>query len=231
MQSRVRHAGTDAQLLALLAASAPVAVGGLGAADLFLGDRKAWNSGEIPINALLSTIPVTAGGIGFGAYTLADPLLREQFLNWWNNPVFTKEREAELRKQGVDNEIFNKMRDMPGPDKPVATPDMLQTRKSFNIPLVGEVSLGTGAYQAHPGGTPGVSPKREAETKRIIEELYSTGKMPDVKIPEGVKLQTPNENVLNRRARNRMAVTALLAVLGGASAVNNMNSNERQSLS
>ena len=84
---RQRMAGRDAQLLALLAASMTGGVGALGTADLVLGDKKAWNSGEIPLNAMLSLIPALSGGVGYGAYTLADPILREQFLNFMSKDV------------------------------------------------------------------------------------------------------------------------------------------------
>lgn len=198
MANRIRHAGTDAQMLALLAASIPAATGGLGAADLFLGDKKAWNSGELPINALLTTLPMASGMLGYGAYTLVDPILREQFLNYMSSQGFG------------------------GANK---TPDMVAKTRSQRVPGFNEAAVyPTGEYQAQPG-TPGVSPRREAEAKRVLDELYSTGRMPhNATIPA-------NETILNRRSRNRMAVAALLSAIGGASAVNKMNSNERQSLS
>ena len=76
----MRMAGKDPVLnnlvLATLIANTGI-TGGAAIADLFDGTSL----GELGVNYLLNAIPRVTGGLGAGAYALADPVLREQIMN------------------------------------------------------------------------------------------------------------------------------------------------------
>ena len=197
---RQRMAGRDAQLLALLAASMTGGVGALGTADLVLGDKKAWNSGEIPLNAMISLIPALSGGVGYGAYTLADPILREQFLNFMSKDV------AHDAGQVMGRQTFRRADG---------------TTDGINFPL-GEYEIKDGVAVGS-----GVSPKREAEAKKVLADIYEAAQRQGGATVDPVNdYKMSNTAVLNRRHRNRMAATALATLLGGGFAVNQLNKND-----
>ena len=76
----MRMAGKDPVLNNLVLASMIAQggiTGGAAIADLFDGTSL----GELGVNYLLSAIPGLTGALGAGAYTLSDPVLREQLIN------------------------------------------------------------------------------------------------------------------------------------------------------
>ena len=211
---RQRMAGRDAQLLALLAASMTGGVGALGTADLVLGDKKAWNSGEIPLNAMLSLIPALSGGVGYGAYTLADPILREQFLNFMSKDV------AHDAGQVMGRQTFRRADGTTdGINFPLGVYEYdydAAPFKSQKVQMKDGVAVG-----------PGVSPKREAEAKKVLADIYeSAQKQGGATVDPVNDYKASNAAVLNRRHRNRMAATALATLLGGGFAVNQLNKND-----
>ena len=210
----MRRAGTDAQLLALLAASMSGGVAGLGTADLLLGDKKAWNSGEIPLNAMLTALPAAGSMLGYGAYTLTDPILREQFLNYMNKDV------AQDAGQVMGRVNYKKADGgMGGVNFPMgeyAYDYEAYPFKSQKVQMKDGVAVGTG-----------VSPKREAEAKRILADIYESAQKTGGATVDPINdYKMSNTEVLNRRHRNRMAVSALMAAISGAGAVHQMNKND-----
>ncbi len=135
----------DPQLLALLAASSLTGAGtsAVGVADWFMGDSKAWNSGEIPLNYLIAMMPAMGAAAGRGAYTLADPVLREQFLNQWaeltrKNPDGTipkKGTYSDAKPQGFGYEVRRPVDidSIPNPDNPGVSPNRVK-RAAAGLP-------------------------------------------------------------------------------------------------
>ena len=79
----LRKAGSDPALQALLgsAVALPVGTGAVGVLDSLTGDTNFTNSGEIPLNMLLTLLPALTGSGALGAALAMDPVAREVFGN------------------------------------------------------------------------------------------------------------------------------------------------------
>ena len=79
----LRKAGSDPALNAMLgtAMALPVGTGAVGVSDSLTGDTNFTNSGEIPLNALLTLLPILSGSGALGAALAMDPVARESMMN------------------------------------------------------------------------------------------------------------------------------------------------------
>ena len=187
-----RHAGMDPQLLALLAASSLTGAGtsAVGVADWFMGDSKAWNSGEIPLNYLIAMLPAAGVSLGQGAYTLADPVLREQFLNEWAD-TWKRNPDGTVPKKGTYSDA--------GP--------FTHGKYGFDLDPQGfgyEVRRPVDIDSIPTPDNPGVSPNRVKRAAAGLPNAYSVN-----------DYVTANQGVLNR-ANKRRAGAALIGALLGA---------------
>ena len=182
----------DPQLLALLAASSLTGAGtsAVGVADWFMGDSKAWNSGEIPLNYLIAMMPAMGAAAGRGAYTLADPVLREQFLNEWAE-LTRKNPDGTIPKKGTYSDA--------GPFK--------HNKYGFDLDPQGfgyEVRRPVDIDSIPTPDNPGVSPNRVKRAAAGLPNAYSVN-----------DYVTANQGALNL-ANKRRAGAALIGALIGA---------------
>lgn len=186
----------DPQLLALLAASSLTGAGtsAVGVADWFMGDSKAWNSGEIPLNYLIAMMPAMGAAAGRGAYTLADPVLREQFLNEWAE-LTRKNPDGTIPKQGTYSDA--------GPFK--------NQKYGFDLDPQGfgyEVKTPVDIDSIPNPNNPGVSPNRVKRAAAGLPDAYSVN-----------DYVTANQGVLNRANKRRAGAALIGALLGAGMAI------------
>ena len=107
MQSRnlLRKAGEDPALNAMLVAAAglPVGTGAVGVLDSLTGDTNFTNSGEIPLNLLLTLLPALTGSGALAAAMAVDPVTREAIVNHYKQgEIVAKARELENASAPTD---------------------------------------------------------------------------------------------------------------------------------